>query len=93
MLPGSARYHAEVRSAREGWILRQRGSLGRSHEEIRMAEPTKEYGASIRVKLTDEFLPTPVLSKAEVEALLKEALRVGAADSPIVSISVHDRRR
>ena len=58
-----------------------------------MAEPTKEYGASIRVKLTDEFLPAPVLAKTELEALLKEALGVGRSDSPIVSVSVFDKRR
>lgn len=57
-----------------------------------MAGPTKEYRAFIRVKLTDDFLPSPVLSKDELQALMAEALQVGAADSPIVSLSVHDAR-
>ena len=57
-----------------------------------MSGPTKEYRAFIRVKLTDEFLPSPVLSKDELQALMRDALNVGAADSPIVSIAVHDAR-
>jgi hypothetical protein len=57
-----------------------------------MSGPTKEYRAFIRVKLTDEFLPSPVLSKEELQALMRDALNVGAADSPIVSVSVHDAR-
>ena len=57
-----------------------------------MAGPTKEYRARIRVKLSDELLPTPMLSKEEVAALLEEALRVGQPDSDVVSISVHDPR-
>lgn len=57
-----------------------------------MAGPTKEYRAHIRVKLTDELLPTPVLSKVEVAALLEEALRVGQPDSAVVSVAVHDPR-
>jgi len=58
-----------------------------------MAGLTKEYRARIRVKLTDELLPSPVLSKAELEAMLADALRAGQADSPVVSIDVHDPRR
>lgn len=58
-----------------------------------MAGPTKEYRARIWGKLTDELLPSPVLSKAELHALLAEALRAGADDSPIVSVSVDDPRR
>lgn len=58
-----------------------------------MAEPTKDYRAWIRVKLTDELLPTPVLSREELEAQLRAVLDVGGADSPIVSISVDDPRR
>ncbi len=57
-----------------------------------MSGPTKEYRAFIRVKLTDDFLPSPVLSKEELQALLKDALDVGADDSPIVSVAVHDAR-
>ncbi len=57
-----------------------------------MAEVTKEYRAIIRVKLTDELLPSPVVSKEEVQRLLVEALRVGDGDSPVVSVVVHDRR-
>lgn len=58
-----------------------------------MAEPTKDYRAWIRVKLTDELLPTPVLSREELESQLRAALDVGGADSPIASISVDDPRR
>lgn len=57
-----------------------------------MAGPTKEYHVRIRVKLTDELLPSPVLSREELEALLADTLRVGANDSPIVSLSVRDPR-
>jgi hypothetical protein len=57
-----------------------------------MAEPTKEYRARIWVKLTDELLPSPVMSKSELQALLADALRVGRDDSPIVSIAVDDPR-
>lgn len=58
-----------------------------------MAEPRKEYRARIWVKLTDELLPSPVLSKEEVEARLVEALEIGNPDSPIVSVAVEDPRR
>jgi hypothetical protein len=58
-----------------------------------MAELTKEYRAWIRVKLTDDLLPSPVLSKEEVERRLREALQAGHPDSPIVSVSVQDPRR
>ena len=58
-----------------------------------MAELTKEYRARIRVKLTDELLPSPVLSKTELEAMLADALRAGHADSAVVSVDVHDPRR
>jgi hypothetical protein len=57
-----------------------------------MAGPTKEYRARIRVKLTDELLPSPVLSKEELQRLLADALGVGKADSPIVELSVYDPR-
>ena len=57
-----------------------------------MAGPTKEYRARIRVKLTDELLPSPVLSKEELQRLLADALGVGNADSPIVELSVYDPR-
>ncbi len=58
-----------------------------------MAEPRKEYRARIWVKLTDELLPSPVLSREEVEKLLVEALGLGAPDSPIAGIAVDDPRR
>ena len=58
-----------------------------------MAELTKEYRAWIRVRLTDDLLPSPVVSKEEVEARLRAALEVGNPDSPIVSVSVQDPRR
>ena len=43
-----------------------------------MAEPRKEYHARIWVKLTDDLLPGPVLSKDELEAHLIEGLNGGA---------------
>lgn len=55
-----------------------------------MSEPRKEYHARIWVKLTDDLLPGPVLSKAELEAYLIERLSVGGPDSPIVSLMVED---
>jgi len=57
-----------------------------------MAEPSKEYRARIWVKLTDELLPSPVLSKADLQALVTEALGVGDPGSPIVSVVVDDPR-
>ena len=57
-----------------------------------MAEPSKQYRARIWVKLTDELLPSPVLSKTEVEARLKDALKIGEPDSPIIGIAVDDPR-
>lgn len=62
------------------------------HEELSMAGPTKEYRVAIRVKLTDEILPSPVVSKEELQRILLEALRVGEGDSPVVSLAVYDRR-
>ena len=55
-----------------------------------MAEPTKEYLARIRVKLSEDILPVPALSKEELHAYLTEHLLVGEPDSPIVSLSVGD---
>jgi hypothetical protein len=55
-------------------------------------EPTKEYRARIWVKLSDDFLPHPLLSTAELESRLTEALGIGTGDSPIVSIRVDDPR-
>lgn len=52
----------------------------------------KEYRARIWVKLTDDILPQPLLSKAELEDHLKNALKVGHTDSPIVSVAVDDPR-
>ncbi len=57
-----------------------------------MAELTKEYRAYIRVRLTDELLPSPVVTKDELRAMLEAALRVGDSDSPVVSVSVADPR-
>jgi hypothetical protein len=42
--------------------------------------------------LSDDFLPHPLLTKADLEARIAEALEVGTADSPIVSIRVDDPR-
>ena len=58
-----------------------------------MAEPRKEYRARIWVKLTDDFLPSPELSKEQLQALLTEALRVGEVDSHVVALAVEDLRR
>ena len=58
-----------------------------------MAEPRKEYRARIWVKLTDELLPSPVLSKEELQARLADALGVGNPQSPVVSVVVDDPRR
>lgn len=55
-----------------------------------MAE--KEYHATIRVRLTDDMLPRPMLSKDELESLLAESLDVGGVHSAIASISVGDPR-
>ena len=57
-----------------------------------MAAPTKEYRANIGVKLTDELLPSPVLSKEQLQELLVEALGAGKADSPVASVVVYDPR-
>ncbi len=58
-----------------------------------MAEPRKEYRARIWVRLTDDLLPSPVLSAAEVQARLADALGTNDPDSPIVSVVVDDPRR
>ena len=55
-------------------------------------KPSKEYRARILVKLTNDLLPQPVLSKVEVEAHLTEALNVGDPDSPIIAVMVDDPR-
>ena len=44
----------------------------------------------IWVKLTDDLLPGPVLSKDELEAHLIEGLNVGHPEAPIVSLKVED---
>ncbi len=54
--------------------------------------PSKEYRARIFVRLSDDLLPTPVLSEAELGAQLAEALECREADSPIVAITVDDPR-
>ena len=53
-------------------------------------EPSKEYRTRIWVRLSGGVLPTPALSKAELEAHLNDALAVGDPDSPIVSLRVDD---
>jgi len=53
-------------------------------------KPSKEYHARIRVRLTDDLLPRPLLSKAEVAVHLTEALKAGDPDSPIISVTVDD---
>lgn len=54
--------------------------------------PSKEYRARIFVRLSDDILPQPRLSKDEVQALLTEALQLGDPDSPIVSVVIDDPR-
>lgn len=54
--------------------------------------PSKEYRARIFVRLSDDLLPTPVLSEAELGAQLTEALNAGKPDSPIVAVTVDDPR-
>lgn len=56
------------------------------------SEPAKEYRARIWVRLSDDFLPHPLLSKAELEARLVEVLHVGGADSQVISVRVDDPR-
>ncbi len=63
-----------------------------SYQELSMAGPTKEYRVVVRVKLTDELLPSPVISKEELQQLLVEALNVGGTESPVVSVAVYDPR-
>ena len=58
-----------------------------------MAEPRKEYRARIWVKLTDDLLPAPELSKEQLQALLAEALHAGEAGSLVVAVAVEDPRR
>ena len=58
-----------------------------------MPEPQKEYRARIWVKLTDELLPSPVLSKEQLADMLREALEAGDPDSPVAGVSVDDPRR
>ncbi len=58
-----------------------------------MAQPRKEYRARIWVKLTDELLPSPVLSKEQLTSMLTDALRAGQPDSPVVGVAVDDPRR
>lgn len=55
-------------------------------------QPSKEYRARILVKLTDDILPQPVLSRDEVQTQLSEALRIGDPDSAIISVIVDDPR-
>ncbi len=55
-----------------------------------MAEPAKEYQVRIRVRLSEDLLPMPALSAADLQALLEDRLEVGAASSPVVSVAVSD---
>lgn len=55
-----------------------------------MTEPRKEYRARIWVKLTNDLLPAPLLSKADLEARLVEYLEVGDPASPIAGVAVDD---
>ena len=55
-----------------------------------MAELTKECLARIRVKLSEDILPVPALSRDELHAYLVEHLSIDDPDSPIVSLSVGD---
>ena len=55
-------------------------------------QPSKEYRARILVRLSDDFLPQPVLTKDEVEAHLREALNLDDPESPIIAVLVDDPR-
>ena len=55
-------------------------------------QPSKEYRARILVKLTDDLLPTAMLSEAELGAHLSEALKAGQPESPIVAVMIDDPR-
>lgn len=54
--------------------------------------PSKEYRVRIFVRLSDDFLPTPVLSEAELGAQLTDVLNAGKPDSPILAVTVDDPR-
>ncbi len=58
----------------------------------RTRQPSKEYRARILVKLSDDILPTPVMSEAELQAHLMEVLHPGDAESPIVAVTIDDPR-
>jgi hypothetical protein len=55
-------------------------------------QPSKEYRARILVKLTDDLLPTPVLTEAQLRDHLTEALKAGDPESPIVAVTIDDPR-
>jgi hypothetical protein len=55
-------------------------------------QPSKEYRARILVKLTDDILPSPVMSEAELQAHLTEVLHPGDGESPIVAVMIDDPR-
>lgn len=55
-------------------------------------KPSKAYRARVSVRLTDEMLPQPLLSRSELETYLNDALNTADPESPIVSISVDDPR-
>lgn len=54
--------------------------------------PDKEYRARIWVKLSDDMLPSPLLSAAELQAHLNDVLKTNTPDSPIVSVAIDDPR-
>ena len=72
------------------WGSVESSSLGGDLTDTR--RPSKEYRARILVKLSDDILPTPVLSSTEVQGLLTEALNVGDPDSSIIAVMVDDPR-
>ena len=57
-----------------------------------MAEPTKEYRVRVWVKLTDELLPGPVLSKEELRDQLQALLDVGGSDLDIDELAYQKER-
>jgi hypothetical protein len=67
--------------------------VSRRQRGHRIADLRKEYRVRIWVKLTDDLLPSPQLTKEELRSLLEGALRVGQPDSPVVSVAVEDPRR
>ncbi len=55
-------------------------------------KPSKEYRVRVWVRLTDDMLPQPLMSRSELEAHLNDALGTADPESVILSIAVDDPR-